>query len=160
MVTAPSVANFKHLTMVGSNTPACLLSQGLPLTKSRPIHFRFFHSGLTWASLWKALNFATRSVESWAALTARVLGITRRDLANSAIASCSREPWEERQWGVFTKERKPKAAAYEPEQASGCSHHAGRVVLQVNGKGRLYSAPTWDHRLWLQNSLHHTKGIV
>ena len=123
-------------------------------------HFRFFRSGLTWASLWKALNFATRSVESWAALTARVLGITRRDLANSAIASCSREPWEERQWGVFTKERKPKAAAYEPEQASGCSHHAGRVVLQVNGKGRLYSAPTWDHRLWLQNSLHHTKGIV
>lgn len=55
-------------------------------------HLRFLRSGLTWASLWKARSLATRSVESWAAFTASVLGMTRRERANSAIASCSREP--------------------------------------------------------------------
>lgn len=36
---AASVANLRLfvLTMVGSYTPACLLSLGLPFTKSRPI---------------------------------------------------------------------------------------------------------------------------
>lgn len=39
IVIAASVANFRLLvlTMVGSKTPACLLSRGFPLTKSRPI---------------------------------------------------------------------------------------------------------------------------
>lgn len=78
--------------MVGSNTPVCLFSQGLPVTKSRPIHFRLLHSGSTWASFQKALNFAMRSMEFEAALSASVLGIIRRDLANSAIAICFLRP--------------------------------------------------------------------
>ena len=35
------------------------------------------------------LSLATKSDESWAALTDKVLGMTNRDFAKSAIASCS-----------------------------------------------------------------------
>lgn len=52
-------------------------------------HLRPSLSVMVWEALWKALNLATSSVESSAAFTDRVLGITRRALANSATASCS-----------------------------------------------------------------------
>ena len=54
-------------------------------------HLRLSLSVIVWDALWKALSLATRSVESRAALTASVLGITSRAWANSATASCSRE---------------------------------------------------------------------
>lgn len=46
-----------------------------------------------WKALWYARSLATRSVESSAALMARVLGITSRACAYSAIAICSRDPY-------------------------------------------------------------------
>ena len=63
----------------------------LPLYKSSPHHLSLSLSGTDWDRLWRALSLATRSVESRAAFTASVLGMTRRDFANSAIAICSRE---------------------------------------------------------------------
>ncbi len=50
-------------------------------------------TGAFCAALWYARSLATRSVESLAALIESVLGMVRRAEANSAIASCSREPW-------------------------------------------------------------------
>lgn len=44
-------------------------------------------------ALWNALSFATRSVESSAAFTESVFGMTNSALANSATASCSLEVW-------------------------------------------------------------------
>lgn len=48
--------------------------------------------GAFWAALWYALSLATRSVESLAALSERVLGMVKRADANSAMASCSLDP--------------------------------------------------------------------
>lgn len=45
------------------------------------------------AALCNALNLATKSVESLAALTANVLGITNKALAYSEMANCSRDPY-------------------------------------------------------------------
>jgi hypothetical protein len=42
---------------------------------------------------WRERSWATRSEESLAALTARVVGIVRRAEAKAAMASCSLEPW-------------------------------------------------------------------
>ena len=56
-------------------------------------------SEAVWAALWYARSLATRSVESLAALTESVLGMTRRAAANSAMASCSREPWRTEEIG-------------------------------------------------------------
>lgn len=42
---------------------------------------------------WRERSWATRSDESLAALTARVVGIVRRAEAKAAMASCSLEPW-------------------------------------------------------------------
>ena len=42
--------------------------------------------------MWKTLSFAIRSVASFAALIARVLGITRRASENSAMANYSLVP--------------------------------------------------------------------
>jgi hypothetical protein len=55
------------------------------------IEYSFLPS-VVWAELWYARSLATRSVASWAALTASILGMMRRASANSAMASCSREP--------------------------------------------------------------------
>lgn len=52
-----------------------------------------FLPSVVWAELWYARSLATRSVESWAALTASILGMISRASANSAMASCSREPY-------------------------------------------------------------------
>jgi hypothetical protein len=43
--------------------------------------------------LWYARSLATRSVESFAAFRERVLGIVKSADANSAMASCSLEPY-------------------------------------------------------------------
>jgi hypothetical protein len=43
---------------------------------------------------WRERSCATRSEESLAAFTARVVGIVRRAEAKAAMASCSLEPWE------------------------------------------------------------------
>ena len=43
---------------------------------------------------WRERSWATRSEESLAAFTARVVGIVRRAEAKAAMASCSLEPWE------------------------------------------------------------------
>lgn len=53
-------------------------------------------SDMVCEALWKARSLETRSVESSAAFTDKVFGITRRELANSATASCSREVWRQR----------------------------------------------------------------
>jgi hypothetical protein len=45
-------------------------------------------------SAWRERSCATRSEESLAALTARVVGIVRRAEAKAAMASCSLEPCE------------------------------------------------------------------
>lgn len=50
-------------------------------------------SRIRWDEAWKERSWATSSEASLAALTARVRGMTRRDWANSPMASCSREPW-------------------------------------------------------------------
>lgn len=54
-------------------------------------HFRWALSDCSWDALWYARSLATRSAESFAAFTVRVLGITNNEFANSAIASCSRD---------------------------------------------------------------------
>lgn len=59
-------------------------------------HFKSALSPWSWEVLWNALSLATRSTESLAAFTARVFGITSKELANSAIASCSLELWREK----------------------------------------------------------------
>lgn len=94
---AASSALFKLLIfeMVGSRTPACRLSRTSPLMRSRPyiINPRFESpTGAFCAALWYARSLATRSVLSLAALMARVFGMVRSAEANSAMASCSREP--------------------------------------------------------------------
>ncbi len=65
-------------------------------------------SGADCAALWYARSLATRSVESLAALSASVLGMVSSDEANSAIASCSRDPCA-RQWASrapdYTRQR-------------------------------------------------------
>ena len=97
MDTAASKADFKLRTLltVGSRTPAATLSRTCPLSKSRPYRSKIFLGspiGAFCAALWYERSFATSSVESFAALTASVLGMTSSELANSAIASCSLEP--------------------------------------------------------------------
>lgn len=94
MVMAASVANLIDFTfdMPGSSTPAARLSRHLPSCRSRPIHFNSLRSGCVCEALCIARSFATRSVASSAALTASVFGMTNSARANSAIASCSREP--------------------------------------------------------------------
>lgn len=93
---AASVANLMHLTLLinGSNTPAFLLSLTLPFNKSNPIHLNSFASGSVAVYEWwcKALNFATRSEASFAALLASTFGIIVIDSANSEIASYSLFP--------------------------------------------------------------------
>ena len=63
----------------------------IPLYKSSPKYLRLSLSATDCDMLWRARSLATRSVASRAAFTASVFGITRRDLANSAIAICSRD---------------------------------------------------------------------
>ena len=59
-----------------------------------------FLPSVVWAELWYARSLATRSVASWAALTASILGMISRASANSAMASCSREPyWKKKSLG-------------------------------------------------------------
>lgn len=83
------------LLIIGSMTPSLTLSTTLPSYKFNPKYLSCFLGspfGQVWDRLWNARSLATRSVESLAALVASVLGITSIDAANSAIASCSREP--------------------------------------------------------------------
>lgn len=40
------------------------------------------------------------------------------------------------------------------------AHHAGGVVLQVDGQSCLHSAPSWNQRFGLQHPLHHTQSIM
>merc|ERR1719270_871466 len=91
IVIAASVANLRLLTfdIAGSNTPAFLLSLTTPSWRSSPWFLRVACSVFVWLELWYARSFATRSDASWAAFTASVLGMTNKDLANSAIANCS-----------------------------------------------------------------------
>lgn len=39
-------------------------------------------------------------------------------------------------------------------------HHAGGVVLQVDGQRRLHGAPSWNDGLDLQHPLDHAEGVV
>ena len=50
--------------------------------------------GELWERAWRDRSWATSSDASLAAFTARVLGMARREAANSPMASCSREPFE------------------------------------------------------------------
>mmetsp|Transcript_8481 Transcript_8481/g.20860 ORF Transcript_8481/g.20860 Transcript_8481/m.20860 type:complete len:278 (+) Transcript_8481:70-903(+) len=98
IVTAASVANLIAFDLVssGSSTPSFMLLRTLPCTKSKPHHFRsFFFSSVgaaVCAAAWWDRSLANRSVASSAALMASCFGMTCRASANSAIASCSREP--------------------------------------------------------------------
>ena len=58
-------------------------------------HFNPSLSAIVCEALWKALSLATSSVESCAAFTARVFGITNKACANSAIANCSLDDYSE-----------------------------------------------------------------
>lgn len=49
-------------------------------------------SRIRWEEAWQERSWATSSELSFAALTARVRGMMRRDWANSPIANCSLEP--------------------------------------------------------------------
>ena len=49
-------------------------------------------SAVLWLRAWRERNWATSSVLSFAAFTARVVGIVRREAAKAPIASCSLEP--------------------------------------------------------------------
>lgn len=96
IVIAASVANFRLLILdiAGSSTPAVKLFLTLPFIKSNPEYFKSFlvSSSVFYAALWNTLNFAIKSVASFAALRARVFGITRRASENSAIANYSLVP--------------------------------------------------------------------
>ncbi len=78
----------------GSKTPASLLFFNFPLTKSRPTHLYSLALGssLVWDSWWSALNLATNSVASYAALIAKTFGIIVKASQYSAIASYSLFP--------------------------------------------------------------------
>src|SRR5947199_9343100 len=94
-----STADFNCFTLLilGSRTPALIWSTTFPFDKSNPKFLKFLYlasvSAADWLRECLERKLATRSEESLAALTARVFGITRRAEANSAIASCSREPY-------------------------------------------------------------------
>lgn len=40
------------------------------------------------------------------------------------------------------------------------AHHAGGIVLQVDGQSCLHSAPSWNHRFGLQHPFYHTQRIM
>lgn len=98
IVIAASVANLRDLTfdILGSKTPAFKLLRTFPFARSRPEKPRSLFSlslgSACYAALWNTLNLAIKSVASFAAFIAKVLGITRRASENSAIANCSRVP--------------------------------------------------------------------
>lgn len=96
IVIAASVANFKLLIfdILGSRTPADRLFLTFPFRRSNPECFSsfFFSSSEFYAALWKTLNLAIRSVASFAALIASVLGTTSSASENSAIANYSLVP--------------------------------------------------------------------
>eukprot|EP01139_Manchomonas_bermudensis_P000601 Amastigsp_a664_855.p2 type:complete len:318 gc:universal Amastigsp_a664_855:99-1052(+) len=93
IVIAASVANLMALTLAiaGSTTPARRLLRTEPPKRSRPVIARLGSPPGICAELCAARSCATRSIESFAELMARVLGMTRSDSANAAIATCSRD---------------------------------------------------------------------
>jgi hypothetical protein len=95
--TAVSYADFKLRTLliVGSSTPAFTLSRTSPFMRSKPYRSSPFlgsPAGAFCAALWYERSFATSSVASFAAFTASCFGIDKSAAANSAMASCSRDP--------------------------------------------------------------------
>ena len=84
-----SVANFKALILqiIGSRTPASRLFLTVPLSRSKPVYFRFLYlsSIFSYAVVWRTNNFANKSVASNAAFKANYFGIICKASANSAI---------------------------------------------------------------------------
>lgn len=100
-------------------------------------------------------------MESCAAFTASVLGITRRERANSAIASCSREPFKNKKNPSMIREFDQFDQTHGSQQLrKHSSHHAGGIILQVDRQSRLHSAPTWNDTLGLQHPLDHAESVV
>ena len=104
IVMAASVANLRELIfeIIGSSTPAFKLLRGTPFVRSNPQFFNYsLFSSVSpsfWAAACRDLSLDTSSVESLAALTARVLGITFKASPNSEMASCSLLLYDLQNW--------------------------------------------------------------
>ena len=85
-----------------------------------------------WERACRERSWATSSVLSFAAFTARVVGTVRREAAKAPMASCSREPCENVSicdvwFGTF------------PED----TYNTGRPFFEVDVQRRLHSAASW-----------------
>lgn len=97
IVMAASVANLIELILeiMGYRIPSFKLFLGFPFSKSNPQCFHVAASGFLaitsglFDAMWIALSLETSSVASWAAFTAKVLGMMFKASLNSAMAICS-----------------------------------------------------------------------
>jgi hypothetical protein len=91
---------------------------------------------------WRERSWATRSEESLAAFTARVVGIVRRAEAKAAMASCSLEPWECCQFDSVVRMVLRQG-----------TYDAGSPLLEVDVKSGLDGTATGDYSAGFKRAL-------